>query len=277
MAMSEIVRDFDPATLRAVSEDNYAAFLLRFARTTGGPSLDTPELAWGLATVGGAFLNAVARTRFAPGTDVDAHIAATQAAFRARGQALGWWIMPSTRPADLPARLEARGFVRDAYETPAMTVDLDTLPGALPAPPELAVREALDPLTLRLWVQTFVRGMEIPAGATDVVFAAHASLGAAAEQPYRTYLARLDGVPVATASLFLAAGVAGIVAVSTVPEARGQGIGAAVTLAPLLEARRLGYRIGTLMASPMGAPVYRRMGFTEVARFAQYVWTPLGG
>lgn len=45
-----------------------------------------------------------------------------------------------------------------------------------------------------------------------------------------------------------------------------------MTLAPLLEARRLGYRLGTLMASPMDAPVYRRMGFTEIARFTRYEW-----
>ncbi|HEV2235126.1 MAG TPA: GNAT family N-acetyltransferase [Ktedonobacterales bacterium] len=214
----------------------------------------------------------MARTRLAPGADVDATIAATLDAFRARNQACTWWIMPSTRPADLPARLEAHGFVRDAFEMPAMTVDLTTLPSEVPAPPELTVREVLDPLTLHLWLRAFVPGMDLPESVPARWHPTRTSLGLGPGQPYRTWLGRLDGVPVATAELFLAAGVAGIVNVSTVPEARGQGIGGAVTLAPLREARRLGYRIGTLMASAMGAPVYRRMGFTEVARFTRYEW-----
>jgi predicted GNAT family acetyltransferase len=51
---------------------------------------------------------------------------------------------------------------------------------------------------------------------------------------------------------------------------RGQGIGAAITLAPLLEARRLGYRIGALTASAMGYPVYVRLGFQEMCRIPVY-------
>jgi GNAT superfamily N-acetyltransferase len=274
--MSEIVRDLDPETLRAASEDNYTAYLLQLARAAGGPWLDTPELAWGLTAFPGRLRNAVSRTRLAPGADADADatIAATLDVFRARSQPCTWWIMPSARPADLPARLEAHGFARDELEMPAMTVGLHTLPDTLPAPPELTVREVLDPLSLHLWLRAFIPGMGLPEGMHERWHGVRASLGLGPGQPYRTWLGRLDGVPVATAELFLGAGVAGIVNVSTVPDARGQGIGGAVTLAPLLEARQLGYHVGTLMASPLGAPVYRRMGFTEAARFARYVWEP---
>lgn len=41
------MRDLDLATLRAVSEDNYTAYLLQLARAAGGAWLDTPDLAWG--------------------------------------------------------------------------------------------------------------------------------------------------------------------------------------------------------------------------------------
>ncbi len=38
------------------------------------------------------------------------------------------------------------------------------------------------------------------------------------------------------------------------------------------EARANGYRIGTLQSSELGYPVYRRLGFRDVCRFALYLW-----
>jgi GNAT superfamily N-acetyltransferase len=93
---------------------------------------------------------------------------------------------------------------------------------------------------------------------------------------YRSFLAYVDGEPVATSELFLGAGVAAVMWVGTIPAARGKGIGAAITLAPLLEARRLGYRIGALTASPRGYHVYQQMGFKEMCRIPVYRWVPEG-
>jgi ribosomal protein S18 acetylase RimI-like enzyme len=99
-----------------------------------------------------------------------------------------------------------------------------------------------------------------------------AGLGLREDLPRQLYVGRLKGEPVATSLMFLGAGVAGIYAVSTARRARRQGVGRAMTLVPLLEARAKGYRIGTLHSSPMGLSLYRQLGFQEYCRLRLYMW-----
>jgi predicted acetyltransferase len=87
-----------------------------------------------------------------------------------------------------------------------------------------------------------------------------------------SYLVTLNDQPVATSSLVLDAGVAGIYNVATLPEWRGKGLGAAATLHPLREARQMGYQIGILQSSNMGYKVYQRLGFKELCRLNCYHW-----
>jgi ribosomal protein S18 acetylase RimI-like enzyme len=90
--------------------------------------------------------------------------------------------------------------------------------------------------------------------------------------PAHHYLGYLNDVPVVTSTLLLAAGVAGIYNVATVPEARGQGAGSIMTLMPLHAARKMGYRAGVLQSSEMGFNVYRRLGFEKLTQVDHFQW-----
>ena len=88
--------------------------------------------------------------------------------------------------------------------------------------------------------------------------------------PIHNYLGYLNGQPVATSCIFFGGGVAGMYSVSTLPEARGRGIGSAMTLRPLDQARERGYRIGILQSSAMGYNVYKRIGFRHLCQIENF-------
>ena len=158
-----------------------------------------------------------------------------------------------------------------------MAADLEALPQHVPAPAALTIERVWDDRTLDSWAHTLALGFGEGEREAFWVRDVYRRVGYDDAGAWRHYLGRLDGVPVATATLFLAAGVAGIYFVSTAPRYRGQGIGAAITLAPLLEARALGYRVGVLGASPMGYGVYRRLGFAQYCTLGVYEWQLTGG
>jgi predicted GNAT family acetyltransferase len=58
--------------------------------------------------------------------------------------------------------------------------------------------------------------------------------------------------------------------VATLPEARGKGIGAALTVNPLQEAREMGHRIGVLQSSEMGFNVYKMLGFRHLCQIEYF-------
>jgi GNAT superfamily N-acetyltransferase len=181
-----------------------------------------------------------------------------------------WWLAPGVARAAWEAQLAPHGFRFDS-NTPGMAIDLDALDETGPAPPGLEIRAVSDGAGLETWVRTFIAGFALPDSWRGDMAALIADIGL--DWPARNYLATLDGKPVATSSVILAGGVAGIQCVATLPAARGRGIGAAITLAPLLDARRLGYRVATLQSSEMGYRVYERLGFREVCKMEHFYWS----
>lgn len=215
-------------------------------------------------------VNGVVRTRLT-GTDLDARIEATLDYFRSRHLPLMWMVTPSTQPADLDTHLQAHGLT--LLDTmPGMAIDLQDLPSSLPLPLEVLIQEVSDERMLADWSQVASVGFDLPREVTDILASISTVVGYGEQAPLRNLIAYWKGEPVGTSSLYLGGGVAGIYTVCVLPKARQQGIGAAITAAPLRIAREMGYRIGVLLASAMGSPVYRRLGFEEQGRFALYGW-----
>ncbi|MFX0182026.1 MAG: GNAT family N-acetyltransferase [Candidatus Hodarchaeota archaeon] len=88
------------------------------------------------------------------------------------------------------------------------------------------------------------------------------------------YIAIFQEQPVAIASVFYYGGIAGIFNIATLPGYRRQGIGTAITLAPLMAAKKKDYEIAWLESSEMGVNLYKRIGFQEFCRFFRCIYTP---
>lgn len=180
-----------------------------------------------------------------------------------------WWLDPALQSTDWRPALTQHAFGY-ADDTPGMAVDLHALhsPAAVDG---LEIRAVEDEAGLRAWAQTFVRGYGLPLDWAADVFNVWQALEKTAS--LKNYLGYWRSQPVATSSLFCGGGNAGIYSVSTLPEARGLGIGAALTAHPLLEARELGYRIGTLQSSAMGFNIYQKLGFRHLCQIENFYKT----
>jgi GNAT superfamily N-acetyltransferase len=80
--------------------------------------------------------------------------------------------------------------------------------------------------------------------------------------------------PVATAVSVTIEGVAGVYAITVHPEVRRAGVGAAMTWAAMQAGAERGADLVALQATPMGRPVYARMGFRPVRDYRRYTSPP---
>jgi GNAT superfamily N-acetyltransferase len=259
--------ELSPTALAAAIEESHAEFNQVIGRSPQVEMQDSAEMLTVLTRVAHPVFNGVFRARL-EGKGLDERIAATLAPFRAAGVPMFWWVGPTTRPADLGTHLQAAG-LNPPGSMPGMALDLHSLAAPPAMPAGLTVEPVADMAGLRQWGEVVLRSFDMPATLLDPWFETYCPLGV--EPPLRYYLARVDGVPVGGSLMLLGEAVAGLFAVGTVPEARRHGVGAAITHAPMREAREHGYRYGILSASVMGESVYRRLGFVEYCRLETYL------
>jgi GNAT superfamily N-acetyltransferase len=263
-----------PVELAAAVERNLFALFRAMATLPGGEVEETPHLSRHHAAPFNPMFKGVWAWQLAP-DQVETAIDESLAWFQARqAPFVFWWTSERSAPADLNERLVGRGFSPWDVNAPGMAARLDALDyGALErTPPGFTIERVTDAVGLERFKQAFIAGLEVPEWAGQAWVDATLALGIG-RTPWTMYVGLLNGEPVASNMLFNGAGVASVYGVATVPAARRQGIGAAITLIAYQEAQALGYQHGVLFGTELGVPVYRRIGFHEVdLRINRYLW-----
>ncbi len=231
---------------------------------------ERPGLTWLLSRSPAPFANLVCRAELEP-REVDRRVEEVIDFFRNHGSPLRWIRGPNARPENLDEILESHGFLL-VGESPGMVLELRDLDENTKSFP-LVVKPVRDVETLELCKTPMQLGHSMAEPAAEFMLRTFASLGFDEDMPWRLYVGLHRGEPVAVAGSFLGATAFGIHSVATVPEVRGRGLGTAITLVALEDARRAGYRRAVLRSTTAAQNLYRRLGFRERSVFRDYVWT----
>lgn len=265
---SPLTADLSDLEATTALEGNLCAFLRVHARAPHVAIEDRPDLFCVTSSIPSSTLNQAIRPRYA-GEHVDGFIDRALAFYASRDRGFRFLVGETATPRNLGQVLAARGFAPQG-ETIGMRADLHAFTPDERDPDDTTVEEVRTEEQWARWIDTFVRGYDLPPGLLEPGAAMLAAIGRGADVPWRFYLARTRDAPVATALAHGAAGVAGIYYVATVPEARRRGTGGRVTRAALADARADGYRYAVLQPTPPGYGVYRRLGFQECGRWERF-------
>lgn len=247
------------------------AFWSAYGRGEGCTLQQIGDTVWFYTGVSHPLFNGVPRALL-DADDIQPTIDDLQARIDAQGAPAFWWLGPRARPDDLSSTLVRHG-LQPAGEAPGMALNLDFLDSELPQIAGFSVKRTGQETPQALWARVAAIGTGFPDRAAAALEEIEATLCDPAYRSQYRYIGYLDDRPVASAALVLDAGVAGVYAIATLPEARQRGIGRYMTMLPLLEARRLGYRVAILQASSQGYPIYQRLGFRDVGNYRLYLQT----
>jgi ribosomal protein S18 acetylase RimI-like enzyme len=259
LSQPPIARATDMELATAVQENLRALFRAMAAALPQSALVEGNQLCYHYAFPTNPMFKGVWQTRVAP-EDLDAAIGQTLEWFRARSAPfLFWWVGMGGEPASLPERLQAHGFLENIHGDSGMAADLQSLSTAISVPDSLQIAQVADQQMLEDWRDAFCAANEISLWAGQAWVDATQRIGIASA-PWQLYVGYWSGRSVASNILFNGAGVASVYGVGTVPEVRGRGIGAAITLRPLLDARAQGYRYGVLSPPRWGTPSTSGLG-----------------
>jgi ribosomal protein S18 acetylase RimI-like enzyme len=226
----------------------------------------------GLVVVDSGFptdtFNIVCRARLSKGSTAE-RIRSVLRHFHSVSRPFTWWVGPADRPDDLGRALLEEGF-RAAGTEPAMALDLERLVPGGSSPAGLRIERATTEARVREFGELLASLADPPDPAVVSFYQRAAPALLATDSPFWLYVGYLGDDPVSTAELTVGGGIVGLYNITTSGAHRKKGIGTAMTVRPLRNARESGFATAVLQASEEGFPIYSRLGFEVTGSFTEY-------
>jgi hypothetical protein len=204
--------------------------------------------------------------------NADALIAEQIERFAGLGRRWEWKHYSYDRPADLPERLVAAGFVPEPVEA-LLVAEIDDLPLDVPPPPGIELVDVTD-----------------AAGVADLVAVHDEVFGDDNSVLGRSLLARLGVEPTTVAAAVAYAGTTPVAAGrvefhhgtefaslwggGTVPTWERRGVFRALVAHRASQAAARGFRYLQVDASDESRPILERLGFVALAQTTPFIWSP---
>jgi GNAT superfamily N-acetyltransferase len=182
-----------------------------------------------------------------------------------------WYVVPSTNPRTMGDKLEEQEFSKFT-SSPMMSIDLHNLPKRKEIP-GLEIRPVRSKEEMTTFDKVLKTQFQLGEDAFKKIYEIECRYGFEEDCPRQLYVAYLDGIPVSTNFMILDDDVAGWYKIVTHPDYCRRGIGTAVTLAPLYDAKERGYNVGVIQSTEVGFKVYSRLGFNEDGILDWYMYT----
>lgn len=194
--------------------------------------------------------------------------------FRERRLPFIWILGPSSSPDNLREYILNNELIF-IIKPPGMAFNLNNLTEEKKEIPDLEIIKVEDGRTLEAYMDVGLTGLEWDKDTTWAFLKEVATSFYLKKDPkHSAFVAYYKGKPVAISKAFYGAGVVGMYRVATLEGARGKGIGTAISLTPLYEAKEKGYQIATLISTEIGFNVYKRIGFDVYCDFEIFGWSP---
>lgn len=263
----------DSTEIARLIEENLSAKSMDFAKWPGGKSyLGNP--AWFQSGLKRAGYNGVTCARFNP-KELDQEIENCLEPFRQSNIPLTWWVGPLSEPVNLGRALQEHGF-RHIRDMVGMAANLESLKKFTPPDLEYTFETVLEASDLEDWLPLFMETFGVPIDDKHLMLEVFGQLSFPPGSQWRHYYMKVNGQVVATSSLHLGGGVAGLYNIATQYTYRQQGLGTAITLLTFEQARQMGLTWGTLQTTyPNALRLYHRLGlevFCKIGVYQRQTW-----
>jgi hypothetical protein len=209
--------------------------------------------------------------RMDDGADAEEFLERAFEFFGARGRGFAVWARGGrTEDRDLIAAAEAAG-LRQVVEMPEMILERRAEEAEYPEGTELR-RVSSGEGAEDFWEAATAAYSSV--GFPPEVFAHYENHAGLTADNAASFIAYMEGRPVAIAMTIVSHGVAGIYWVGSVEEVRGRGLGRAITATATNAGFDLGGEVASLQASQMGEGIYTAMGYEKIHTYRLLMAAP---